>query len=279
MEQKPLSEAIQAFLAQQQSMATRENYALILAKWAKWAGSDWPDEGWAYDYQNHLVEQGLSNNTVNHYLVVLKSFYQRFSLEDITVKKLNGKPRQLEILTDNEVKQLLTAADLKFGAVLRFMLDTGVRVQELVNISRTKYDLSGTGLEAAPVIPNEYIIIGKGQKQRRVQISSQTRAILALIADFDVTDKTGYIFGQRWTVGAIQYRLRELGKLLKWTKNCHPHLLRHYFATKMLQDGVNIVDVQKMLGHSSVATTQIYSHVTDERIREVWSRALEGRGE
>lgn len=244
---------ITAFLKQQLSPSTERSYALALRRFSAWAHDTLPTgNAWTKDYVQDLLAAGLSNLSVNYHLTIVGAFYKYATGTPLQYDRLRQKSRQVEFLSPEETSALLSAATPEFEAVLSFMLDTGVRVSELVTISNTIY----------PTPPTEYVLAGKGGKQRILIISTATRNKL----------KDGLIFGQSWTVPRIQRTLKKTAQRAGLNKNVHPHMLRHTFATQMLYNGADITDIQKMLGHSYLATTQIYTHVTDDRLRDVWNK-------
>jgi site-specific recombinase XerD len=245
---------MEQFINKQLSGQTRKTYGLILTRFSKWlAGKDLPEGNkWVQEYQNELLKSGLSNKTVNMHVTVVGSFYKYKFGRKLLYDRLKEKKVQINFLSEEEVKKLLDSADGEFRTVLMFMLDTGVRVGELEEISRREHS----------EVKSEMTLVGKGGKQRIVIVGKETLKRL----------RPGLLFGKPWSVVMVQRHLRQLAKKNWIGKKIHPHMLRHTMATRMLWAGADIRDIQKMLGHSYLATTEVYTHVTDEHLREVWER-------
>ena len=260
-----MKERINDFIKQYYSENTRKNYLSILHKFNQWCGGEFPTEGmWVGEWKKFLINQGLCAKSVNQGLIVVGRFYEYVTGGKIHFDRLKQTPAKVEFLSTNDLRLLIGVSDKIMIGVIKFMIDSGVRLSELVEISNR--DIIGE-------IPKEWVIIGKGSKQRLVMISNDT---VSCLENIRVGEK---MFGRRLTGRYLQRKLRKLGELAGIRKNIHPHMLRHTSATISLWNGADITDVQKMLGHSNVATTQIYAHVTDDRLRVVWNKCFENRGE
>lgn len=150
-------------------------------------------------------------------------------------------------------KQLLAWRDF---VMIETGLLAGPRVSELCNLEVTDIDLAGAVLA---------IRHGKGDKDRNVPIGQK---LLTVLRAWIGERTSGYLFpgpnGKRLSPRTFQVRLEALVKAARIMKPAHPHTLRHCFATALLKKGVNIRIIQRLLGHSSVAVTEIYTHITDE---------------
>lgn len=239
------------FIAIQVSENTKKNYKLVLSRFIK----NYPElptgTKWVKDYINLLVNSGLSNTTVNYHMTIISKFLEYTTGKKVEFDRLKEKRREVDFLTDEEVELIIKNSTAEFLPVILFMLDTGCRVGELESVSKLEFT----------TVPSEVLILGKGNKQRYLQISERTMSFL----------KHGKIFGREWTVRSVQYWLKKIAGRSGIQKNIHPHMLRHTMATKMLWNGADIKDIQNILGHQYLATTEIYTHVTPERVREVWN--------
>lgn len=245
---------IEKFLSQYESENTRETYRLALIRFLKWQKEISTDN--IKDYQSHLLSSGLTNKSVNHQIGVLQQYF-RFIGSPFEYKRLKESTPPIQVLSVGEIMKLLFTADDDFRRVLRFMLDTGVRVAEMASVSSQHYN----------EVQEAMTVYGKGKKQRMIVIGPETKALLEL------SFKNGLLFGKSWSVQKIQRHLAKCAARAG-IKGVHAHLLRHSFATGMLEKGVGIDRVQKMLGHSNIASTQIYTHLTEERLKDEWRAAL-----
>jgi len=238
------------------------------------------------DYLAYLIEQGIAKGSITRKLSAIRSFYRYLVREGI----LNHNPiehassprrerRLPSFLTVDETVRLLKAPNLETPQGLRdrclmeFIYAAGLRVSEL----------AGLNLEQVNLDTGEIRVLGKGSKERMVLIGEP--AVRALS---DYLDKgrpilqtgTGIenaIFlnneGSRLSERMVQKILNKYARLAGIDKRVHPHLLRHTFATHMLDGGADLRVVQELLGHSNLATTQIYTHVTQSRARKVYLAA------
>lgn len=251
----------QEFLARYNSKFTIRNYRQVLKRFAEWRDGV-PDQNlWTKDYIDHLIAQGMGNKTINYHLTVLSKYRQYLGGEKILFDRLKEKPAVTGFLTSDEIKTVLDGASIPLRAMISVMLDTGCRVGELEGISKQIFNS----------VPKEVQVTGKGLKQRVVLLSDETRKLL------EQTIKGGLLFGEVITVRKAQRRLKKLGEWVGLKKTLHPHIFRHTFATHMLWGGADITEVKEMLGHSHLSTTERYTHITQERIKEVWEKLFQNR--
>ncbi|MEK7558454.1 MAG: site-specific tyrosine recombinase/integron integrase, partial [Patescibacteria group bacterium] len=227
-----------------------------------------------------LIVGTLKKKTQNYYLIALRSFlkYLRkrgidsFAPERIELAKVSE--RSLDLIEPKDLERLLNAPDgddiksLRDRAILELFFSTGLRVSELCSLSRD-LDLSR----------DEFSVRGKGEKVRVVFLSPAAKESVGayLKKRVDIDDALFVQHGPG-AKGKKDLRLtpRSVERIVKYyaakagiSKKVTPHVIRHLFATDLLQNGADIRSVQIMLGHSSISTTQIYTHVTDKQLREV----------
>jgi site-specific recombinase XerD len=248
-------------------------------------------------YLNRLTGQDgeqLKKITQNYHLIAIRAFLKYLSKRDILslapekIELGDAKRKQIGFLEPNEVDDLV-GAPIKFEkrpevasrdvAIMETLFSTGLRVSELTNLDRDKINLER----------KEFSIRGKGGKDRVVFISPSAASALSkwmstrkdsakpLFIHFgglkDEDDEGEFM---RLTPRSVQRMVARYAKLAGITKNVTPHVLRHSFATDLLINGADIRSVQAMLGHSSITTTQMYTHVTDQQLREV-HKAFHGK--
>jgi len=251
------------------SKGTIRQYDQVLRSFVKFTGKT-PETVARQDvirYLNHLMfERSLSKATGSNVLSVLKSFY-RFMVENghietsptrgISSIKLDKKAPVY--LTIQEMRDLIdTAVDTRDRIIVRMLYATGVRISELLNIRKRDIDFERRTIK----------VFGKGAKERIVLISSEMSDDLAQYSErlgndgrlFDLTPRT------------VQRDIKVLARRAGIAKNVTPHKLRHSFATHMLQNGGNVVAIQKLLGHASLNTTQIYTHYNVDDLKEMYGR-------
>lgn len=259
MEQK-----IREYIKKQLAENTKENYERVLQRFVEWnKGNIRKGNLWVKEYQQHLLGQGMSNKSVNYHLTVVLAFCKEITGKTLYFDRLKEKPAQVKPVEDGDLGRMLGDASDEWQAVIRFMVDTGVRVSELASISERIFH----------EVPQEILITGKGMRQRVVVLGEGTREAVGRVM------RGGLLFGRVITKRAVQWQLSRLAKRNGVSGGVHPHMLRHTMATQMLEAGADITDVQRMLGHQWLATTQIYTHVSDKRIREVWRRSIDKRDE
>lgn len=235
------------------------------------------------DFQLYLQEKNpnMSRSTLNYYLIALRALLRYLVGRDVKViapdKIVLAKTgqRQIHFLEPEEAEQLIAANDptskttLRDRAILKLLFSSGLRVGELVTLKR----------EGVNVNRGEFSVKGKGGRVRLVFLSNDAKAALAdyLKSRNDTADPL--FLGTRIKKGALPVTARAVQRLLKRqaqlagiTKPVTPHTLRHSFATNLLRNGADLRSVQAMLGHASVTTTQLYTHVTDKGLREVYER-------
>lgn len=227
----------------------------------------------------------LGKTTLNYHLIALRSFLKFCAKREIDtlpadkIELARTKRKQVTFLTPDELHSLFEQADintlsgLRDRAILELLFSSGLRVSELVNLNKDHINLKR----------KEFMVRGKGQKDRPIFISDEaadwvkkyldkrTDTLAPLFINHTGTKQTASTDGnyKRLTTRSVQRMVARYAKLAGITKHVSPHTLRHSFATDLLMNGADLRAVQAMLGHSNIATTQIYTHVTDPHLKKV----------
>lgn len=230
------------------------------------------------DYLKYLDDNKYEVSSVARKIVSIKAFHkylsENYNVVDISTKINTPKfYRKLpNILTIEEVDNLLdikldTPFDYRNKAMLELMYSSGLRVSELINLELSDIDLN-----------NNYVrCFGKGSKERIVPIGEYSSKYLSIyINEYRDSMKKGYytekIFlnnhGKEMTRQGFFKIIKRIAKDKDINKNITPHMLRHSFATHLLNNGADLRTIQEMLGHSSISTTQIYTNVTNDILKE-----------
>ena len=283
-------------LEQNRSAKTIQNYSHYLTRLSDFAGeiklSDIDPElirKWRL-WLNRLgtnTSDELGKTTQNYHLIALRSFlkycakrgYDVMSADKVELARTR-RP-QVTFLTPEELERLAaqpnTASQngLRDRAIVELLFSSGLRVSELVGLDRDHINLTR----------REFMVRGKGQKDRPVFISPEaadwikqyldkrqdnTKPLFIRYSGSKKVDLSGNF--TRLTARSVQRMIARYAKLAVITKHVSPHTLRHSFATDLLMNGADLRSVQAMLGHSNIATTQIYTHVTDPHLKQVHER-------
>ena len=235
------------------------------------------------DIRMFIYKIDESSKTKAHYLTVLKSFYNyMLDLGLINVNPCtNIKMPKLEkklpkFLTIDEVDKLLDIdlkkpIDYRNKAMLEVLYATGVRISELLNLTLSNYNPENASIK----------VMGKGSKERYVPLSDITIKYLNLYINeyrsfILKTNTSEYIFvnynGKKMSRQGFFKILKELCQKSGINKEISPHILRHSFATHLLNNGADLRIIQELLGHASISTTEIYSHISNEKIKEDYEK-------
>ena len=229
----------------------------------------------------------LTKITQNYHLIALRSFLKYLAKRDIKaldsakIELAKTSRPQVTYLETGEVERLLDAIDvsnpvgLRDRAVIELLFSGGLRVSELVSLNRDQINLDR----------REFMVRGKGQKDRPIFISEQAANWIAryletrhdegkpLFIHYSGTqDNSEGGMYTRLTVRSVQRLVKRYSHAAGITKDVTPHTLRHSFATDLLSNGADLRSVQGLLGHANVATTQIYTHITDPQLKSVHER-------
>lgn len=276
------------------SKNTIRNYDFYIERLVEFGGSELKPEDITADlvrkyrlWLNRYINQkgdSLSILTQSYHLIALRNFLMYLqdcdipSLEPTKVKLPKTVKKQVTFLELDEIKRLLAEipltneAGLRDFAIVQLLFSAGLRVSEIVALNRDQINLKR----------GEFMVRGKGAKDRPVFISQSATQALTNYLEIRQDNLSPLFLSyskncvqsqdgdyRRLTVRSIERLITKYAKLAGLTKDVSPHTMRHSFATDLLINGADIRSVQSMLGHSSIATTQIYTHVTDTHLKEV----------
>lgn len=226
----------------------------------------------------------LQKTTQNYHLIALRSFLKYCAKRDIPalsadkIELARTKRKQVTFLSEEELDRLFvqpdiaTEAGLRDRAIVELLYSSGLRVSELVGLNKEHINLKRL----------EFMVRGKGQKDRPIFISPEAAAwvekylamrqdtspaLFVRIGGHKKADTSGNYL--RLTARSVQRIIARYALMAGITKPVSPHTLRHSFATDLIMNGADLRSVQAMLGHSNIATTQIYTHVTDPHLKKV----------
>lgn len=281
------------------SSRTSENYTRYLERFLQFAGMDLTVDKITPElvrkYRLWLNRQKDDNGnelaliTQNYHLIALRGFLNYLSKRSISSMAPNKieLPRvhrkQVTFLYNDEVERIFDVvpdddeiSHLRDRAILELLYSSGLRVSELIGLNRDHVNTTR----------REFTVRGKGQKDRPVFISksaatrlelylrARTDSLIPLFLSYSRNTQAPSTSGdyRRLNQRSVQRMVAKYARLAGITKHVSPHTMRHSFATDLLMNGADIRSVQSMLGHSSIATTQVYTHVTDQHLRDVYKR-------
>lgn len=273
------------------SLKTLENYGRYIEKFLEFAKISNPG-----DINDELVrryrlflnrtktakDEELSRKTQNYYLIALRMFLKYLvkreikSLAPERIELAKISQNQLDLISEEELDRILQAPEgdelrkLRDKAILELLFSTGLRVSELCSLNRDQINEAKSG---------EISIRGKGGKIRVVFISETAKqAVKNYLSKRTDTEEALFvsISNSRLTSRSIERIVNFYAIKAGVSRKVTPHTLRHCFATDLLSAGADLRSVQSLLGHSSITTTQIYTHITDKQLREV-HKAFHGK--
>ena len=273
------------------SLKTIENYGRYLDRFLKSSGVKSPSqitEDRVRIYRLGLNREGLSKKTQNYYLIALRAFLKYLAKRGVPalspehIELAKQKDRELDLISQDELGRLLQVPqggniqNLRDRALLELLFSTGLRVGELCSLSRY-IDLKKDSVS----------IRGKGGKVRVVFISPRARealkAYLGKRVDVDEALFIRTLKNQKPKADNLRLTPRSVERIVKQhairagiDKKVTPHVIRHSFATDLLENGADLRSVQALLGHAHIGTTQIYTHVTDKHLHEI-HKAFHGK--
>lgn len=236
-------------------------------------------------YLAHLKKQGWAKTTIARKLAVWRSFYKFLARDDvlpvnplINVSTPKQSQKLPQFMFPEEVNLLINAPDastlgIRDRAILETLYASGVRIAELVSLN----------LEHLNIQDGYILVLGKGAKERIVPLGSYAAKAIdhylkagrpQLIIKGTVEPALFLNYrGGRLTPRGIRKLIDKYVQQISLKKNISPHVFRHSFATHLLDNGADLRSVQEMLGHVKLSTTQIYTHVTKEKLKEVYQKS------
>lgn len=242
---------------------------------------------WLNRYENNNQES-ISKTTQSYHLIALRGFLQYLSKRDIDslsadkIELPKTVRKQVTFLHPEEIVRLLEAvpADnvlqhMRDRAIIELLFSSGLRVSEIVGLDRQHINTKR----------REFTVRGKGQKDRPIFISERAASHIESYIEHR-NDSLSPLFinysrnssssnsgsFRRLSTRSVQRIIEKYTKLAGITKHVTPHTMRHSYATNLLTNGADIRSVQSMLGHSNISTTQIYTHITDKHLKDVYSK-------
>lgn len=279
------------------SKLTIRDYHHYLETFAQWFQKNYPEKS-IQDLNLDIIRryrvflsnktdpkgQTLKKVTQNYYVIALRSFLRYLikhdvkTLEPSKIDLPKTESRSLKFLERDQVDRLVTMADtskidgLRDRAIMELLFSTGLRVSELVKLNHDQINLER----------REFGVIGKGGRSRIVFISERAAEWLSrYLSERTDTYKPLFIrysgredpsdHGEkmRLTPRSVERMIKKYVRLARLPVDATVHTLRHSFATDLLTNGADIRSVQEMLGHKNIATTQIYTHITNKKLREI----------
>ena len=286
------------------SQNTIKNYDFYLSRFINWANTTKPEQItkdivrkyrlWLNRLENPKNKGELKKNTQNYHIIAIRSFLKYLAKRDIKalapekIELAKIPERQINFLDGADLEKLLQAPlntkerkiiQLRDKAILELLFSTGLRVSELASLKKSDLNLK----------KDEFSIRGKGSKIRIAFLSNQAKdCVLEYLKNRQDMSEFLFVAHDRakkdrqnrkdpknikgLSPRSIQRLIHKYSKVAGITKNVTTHTLRHSFATDLLTSGADIRSVQAMLGHSSITTTQIYTHLTDKHLRETYQK-------
>lgn len=258
---------------------TIKSYRIDLKEFYDFAKEDNIDIDLVRKYLRELYEKKYSNRSISRKVSSLKSYFKYLESEGIikdNFMRLISNPKIEKTLPNylnyEDLEKLLDFPDknnkygLRDALILEMLYSSGIRVSELSNMKVKDIDFN----------EKKILILGKGNKERYVYFGSKCMNLLNKYLELDHRDSPYLLIGKRTeklNEREIRSIVTETAKKAGISVHVTPHTLRHTYATHMLNDGADLKSVGDLLGHESLSTTQIYTHVSNERLRQVYLSA------
>lgn len=230
-------------------------------------------------------KDSMKRRTQNYYLIALRAFLKYLRKRDISslspekIELAKVAERHLDLISTTELERLLQATvgtderSLRDRAILEVLFSTGLRVSELcsldsdIDLTRDDFSVRGKGDKVRVVFMSE-----NAKEAVRAYLKTRKDMEPALFVSVSRTKEQNKRLPTRLTPRSIELLMKTYAAKAGITKKVTPHVLRHSFATDLLGNGADIRSVQQLLGHASINTTQIYTHVTDAHLRDIHKR-------
>lgn len=258
---------------------TVKSYEIDLREFYDFAGDNKIDIELVRDYLRNLYNKKYSNSSISRKVSSLKSYFKYLESEGIikdNFMRLISNPKTEKTLPNylnyEDLDKLLNYPDrsnkygLRDALILEMLYSSGVRVSELANMKLSDIDFK----------ERKILIFGKGSKERYVYYGSKCAELLDLYLKIDHRNSPYLLIGKRkekLNEREIRDIVTGIAKKAGIAVHVTPHTLRHTYATHMLNEGADLKSVGDLLGHESLSTTQIYTHVSNERLRQVYLSA------
>lgn len=267
-----------------------DRYLTVFLDWSKIAKPSQITDDLVHDFRLFLSKRTdqngdpISVRTRNYYVIALRNFLKFLAKKGIStlspdrIELSKTKDHSIDFLELDEIVELFKAAGgesltaLRNQTILELLFSSGMRVSELVSLDRNKINLD----------KKEFSILGKGSKRRVVFISKDSADLVKKYLQKRIdTDMALFVRHNRDPKKEVDLRLsvRSIQRIIQncalkagIVKKVTPHVMRHSFATNLLQNGADIRSVQALLGHASINTTQIYTHVTNKSLKDVYDK-------
>jgi len=297
------------------SAKTQENYSRFLNKFASWLKLNNIDKLlphklndkhiWKYRlflsrFTDSRTKEPLKKTTQNYYLIALRALMEYFSVKDISslapnkikLPKLTDKDKQIKFLNNDQVEKLLNQPDIntKNGirdrVILEILFSTGMRVSELVSLNIDQFNLKSLDKLIKKDLSYELNIYGKGGSSRIVYFSPRSIYWLQKYLELKRDDNKALLIHYKSPAVSDTNRLtvRSVDRIVAFYARkaglpvlATPHTLRHSFATDLLVQGAGLREVQEFLGHKNISTTQIYTHITNKQLKDVFEKFHGGK--
>lgn len=258
---------------------TIKSYSTDLKEFYEFSKKDIVNIELVRKYLRYLYEKNYSNRSISRKVSSLKSYFKYLEGEGIikdNFMRLISNPKLEKTLPNylnyQDLEKLLNFPDrnnkygLRDALILEMLYSSGVRVSELANMKLKDIDFKD----------KKILVLGKGNKERYVYYGSKCDSLLKKYLDMDHMDSPYLFIGKRKDrLNEREIRLIVTESAKKAGINIHvtPHTLRHTYATHMLNEGADLKSVGDLLGHESLSTTQIYTHISNERLRQIYLKS------
>ena len=245
------------------SRKTVKSYVYAVEKFLNYTGNNALNEETLKNYLQNLIKK-QNPSTVSANLSAIEFFFDKVLNQRIKLPHPKRNRTIPEILTKEEIKKLIDVTqNIKHRLIIKLLYGCGLRVSELINLKKEDFNFNENLLK---------IKLAKGRKDRFVKIPNSLKEEISKYIDLVNSD---FVFGSarggKLTTKTIQLIIKNAAKKADIKKEVYPHLLRHSFATHLLEQGIDLRIIQKLLGHSDIKTTQIYTQISQQSIKNIKS--------